>query len=195
MHPVRAAPAEVELEVVASALEARAAHDEVRPDRPRDPAADPVEVGRAVDREQQRLGERLPRPAEERVAGHHLPSVVVRRQHPPAQRGPDDPDAVPDEPETAEVGARVHLPPELARIRPRADRVQVRGEGEEDHRPHRVAHVREGVCPLADQEAVGDHRLAPDPVDEHRHQDAEEQRVREADAGPAAVEPGRVFSP
>lgn len=195
MHPVRPAPADVELEAVPLAPVGGAADEEVRPDGPRHPPADAVEEGGAVHGQHQRLRQRPVGPAVERVAGDHLAPEIVARQHLPAETGPEHPDAVPDEPEPAEVGAGVDLPAELAGVRPGADREQMGREGEEEHRPDRVADVRQRVCPLPDQEAVGDDGVPPDAVDDEREHEAEDERVREADAGPAAMEPGRVARP
>ena len=166
-------------------------HD-VRPDRPRNPAAGPVEERGAVDGDQQPRRQGRAGPLVERVALQDRVVEVVPRQHPPADHTPDEPDQVPDEAEPAEVGAGVDLPAELARVCPRSDREQVRREREEQHRADGVARVGQRVGELADQEAVGDHRLAPDAVDGKRDEDAEDERVREPEPGPAAVELCRV---
>ena len=72
--------------------------------------------------------------------------------------------------------------PKLHVVRPR----------EEEHRPHRVARVRERVRPLADHEADAPALAAEHLPEDEADDGAVEERVREAEAGPAAVELGGV---
>ena len=183
-YPARPAPAEVERE---------GAH-QVRPGEPRDPAAHAVEERGAVEGDEAGLREVLPRPAPEPVCLHDRLPEVGARQHPPAQKRPDDPDSIPHEAEAAEVGAGVGQAPRLACVGPSADREQMGCEGEEEHRAECVADVCDRVRPVADREADRPHALAADGVDQEADQRAEHERVGEPHTGPRPVELSGIVS-